>query len=191
MTFPRNASSNFQAETSRLRSSSSSRADQQTHRILHVVLPQVGEPRHCDAVENAMIRGPADRHDVSRNHVSLVVESRHLLRPSERADYHLRRQDHRLRVRSTDLESIRHLLIIPFDFQLLIRAARAAVSDSYHFVSSLTVLSTKGEQFYALTEGLDVIALTNLPRLCSTTRTSCRPNRRAVSTTFCRAPGAC
>lgn len=74
------------------------------HRILHVVLPQVGELGHRYAVDDAMIRGPADRHYVGGNYISLVVESRQLLRLAECTDYHLRRQNYRLCIRSTDLE---------------------------------------------------------------------------------------
>lgn len=78
--------------------------------VLHVMLPQIGEPRHRGTVEDAMIRGPTDGHYVGRNYVSFLVESRHLLRLPKRADYHLRWQNHWLRIRSTNLLKENNLL---------------------------------------------------------------------------------
>ncbi|EGI69764.1 hypothetical protein G5I_01479 [Acromyrmex echinatior] len=64
------------------------RADQQMQWILHIVLPQIGESSHHYAVNDAMIRGPADRHYVGWNHIPLIVAATsapsqmHLLLPA-------------------------------------------------------------------------------------------------------------
>lgn len=88
-----------------------SRANQQMYRIFHVVFPQVGKLGHRDAIENTMVGRPADRHYVHRHHVPFFIEPRHFLRSPERADYHLRWQNYRLRVRPAHLNQQHDLYI--------------------------------------------------------------------------------
>lgn len=73
-------------------------------RILYVVFPQVWKFGHRDAVDDSVVRRPADRQDVGDNDIVLFVEPWESMNFSYRADNDLRRKNQRFRVCPTDLK---------------------------------------------------------------------------------------
>ena len=53
-------------------------------RVLQVLPPQVGEATHGGSVDDAMIRRPADVHDMSADHLTAGVEPGEDLREKRR-----------------------------------------------------------------------------------------------------------
>lgn len=62
-------------------------------RVLQVLLPQVGEAAHGGAIDDAMIRRPADIHDVSSDHLTVGVEAREDLTETQRDQVNRSRMD--------------------------------------------------------------------------------------------------
>lgn len=71
--------------------------------LLQILLPDIGEAGHGDAIDDTMIRRPADAHDVRLDELVLLIESRHCLGASHGTDGHLRCHDARMRVCATNL----------------------------------------------------------------------------------------
>lgn len=71
--------------------------------LLQMLLPDIGEAGHGDAIDDTMIRRPADAHDVRLDELVLFIEARHCLGASHGADGHLRCHDTRMRVGATNL----------------------------------------------------------------------------------------
>lgn len=58
--------------------------------VLQVLPPKIGEATHGGAVDDAVIRRPADLHDVSSGHLTITVEPRQNLDGREAGSYSVR-----------------------------------------------------------------------------------------------------
>lgn len=78
--------------------------EQKERRLFQVPLPDIGKTGHSHAIDDTMIRRPANTHDVCLDNLILVIEARHRLRTSHCTNGHLGRHYAGMCIRAAHLE---------------------------------------------------------------------------------------